>query len=425
MDVLIKKAKIIDSDSPHNGEVVDIRITSGKITEIGKALKHKNEKLIEIGHLHVSPGWTDMHANIQDPGYEYKEDIQTAAKAAAAGGFTRIAVSPLSSPRRDSKAQIEYIINKSKASIVDILPYGCISKEAKGEELAELYDMKEAGAIGFFDGKNPIENPNLLLRAMEYCQSFDGFLINFPFERKVSYNGVMNEGKTSTECGLKGIPELSEELMISRDLYLLNYTGMQIHFSTVSSVGGLNLISKAKKAKQKVSCDVSAINLLLDDRELEGFDSRLKTLPPLRGKETIKALIKRVKEGVIDAICSDHWPQDIESKKREFDYAAFGIINLQTAFSVANTALKKEMSIEEIIPLFTKGPSTLLRLHNHSIQKGEKAKITLFDPDADFSFTKEMVVSKSLNSPLFNIPLKGVVYGIYNKNRLYLNEQFL
>src|SRR5690554_1361255 len=422
MNIIIKNAKIIDSKSPLNGETVDIEVRTGRIAEIGKNLSSKGAKLVDLPNLHVSHGWIDMHANIQDPGYEHKEDLDTAVKAAAAGGFTRIAVSPLSIPVRDSKAQIEYIKNKSKKSIVEVLPYGCVSKDAAGKELAELYDMKAAGAVGFFDGKKSIENPNLLLRAMEYCQSFNGFIINFPHNRSIAYDGMMNEGKTSTELGLKGIPELSEELIISRDLYLRDYCEGQIHFSTVSSIGGLKLIANAKKAKQKVSCDVSAAHLMLDDSLLESFDSRLKNLPPFRNIDTVKALIKGVKNGTIDAISSDHWPQDIESKKREFDYAAFGIINLQTAFSVAFTALKKEMTIDEIIPLFTTGPSGLLDLESAPIAKGQIANLTLFNPEDDFIFRKEMVLSKSKNSPFFNLPLKGKVYGICNRNKLFLND---
>lgn len=421
MELLIKSATLIAPSSKFHNQEVDLLIKNGKIDQIGEKLSSKTTKVIDIAGLHVSKGWVDLHANIQDPGYEFKEDIETAISAAAAGGFTTIAVSPLSEPIRDSKAQIEYLIKSSKNKVVSVLPYGSISKNAEGKELAELNDMYNSGAIAFFDGKRPVSNPNLINRALMYTKAFDGTVINFPHTKEVAYNGVMNEGITSTQLGLKGIPELAESLMVSRDLSLVEYTNGKLHFNTISSSKSLEMIAKAKKNKLNVSCDVAAYNLLLDEEKLEDFDSRFKTLPPLRDKKTINALIKGIKDGVVDAICSDHQPEDIESKKKEFDHAAFGIINLQTAFASAHTALSKKVELTKIINLFTEGPAKVLGISLPSIQEGEKANLTLFLPNDEFVLTKDLVKSKSNNSPFFGMSLKGKVYGVINNGKFVGN----
>lgn len=421
MDVLIKAATIIAPNQKHHLKVMDILIRKGKIEKIAANIKEEKVKLIQEKGLHVSTGWMDLHANLQDPGFEHKEDLESGLKAAAAGGFTKIAISPLSNPIRDSKSHIEYLINHGLNQTVDILPYGSISKKAEGKELAELYDMQSSGAVAFFDGKHSIKNPNLLNRALLYSKSFDGIIVNFPHTEEVADKGVMNEGNVSTNIGLKGIPELSESLMVARDLNILEYTEGRLHLSTISTSKSVELIAKAQKMGLKVSCDVASYSLLLSDSCLEGFDSRFKTLPPLRDTQTIKALIKGIKSGTITAICSDHLPEDIESKKKELDHAAFGIINLQTAFSSAYTALHKEVELTDIIALFTYGPAAILNQKIHEVKEGNNACLTLFQPNENFIFSKELVRSKSNNSPFFNMPLKGKVVGIVNKGKLILN----
>ncbi|MFT6167608.1 MAG: dihydroorotase [Vicingaceae bacterium] len=420
MDVLIKQATIVSEGSPYHLKVKDILIQRGKIVKIDKLISSNGIKEIEAKGLHVSVGWIDLQANIQDPGYEHKEDINSASNAAAAGGFTKIVVSPLSDPVRDSKSQLEYL-KKYSSQPVELLPLGTLSKGANGKELAELYDLKEAGAVGFSDGKKSVKNPNVLNRALLYTQAFDGVVFNFPHTDEVAYQGVMNEGETSTHLGLKGIPELAESLMVARDLNILEYTGGKLHFNCISTSKSIELISKAKKDGMQVTCDLSSYNLLLDETELGEFDTRFKTLPPLRSKGTIKTLIKGIKNGTIDAICSDHTPEDVEEKMKEFDHAAFGIINLQTSFSAANSALRNTFTISEIIPLFTSGPAKVLGLNLGLIEEGEKAELTLFLPEEEFTFTKEMVLSKSKNSPFFNRKLHGKVVGIINGSKVVLN----
>lgn len=422
MDLLIKNAKIIDRTSSFHLKQTDVLIKGGKIEKINPSIDGKSIKTIEAKGLHLSKGWIDLNVNYQDPGDEQKENFKTGLSASAAGGFTRVCVAPNTYPTRDSKSQIEYLINQTKGNIVDAMPYGAISKNCEGKELAELNDMKQSGAIAFSDGKLSIKNPNLLYRALRYTKAFDGLVVNFPNTAALCEEGVMNEGATSTRLGLKGIPEVAEVMMVNRDLYLLAYAEGRLHFATISSPESLQLIKKAKKDGLKVSCDVASYNLLLSDEELVEFDSRFKTLPPLRSKSSIKQLIKGIKDGLVDAICSDHLPEDIEQKKKELDYAAFGIINAQTAFSCAHTALENHISIEALIELFTEGPASILKLKTPSIEVGEAANLTLFSPSEKFIFSKDQVLSKSFNSPFFGMELKGKVLGVINNKQVFLNK---
>ncbi len=418
----IKSAKLIDPRHALNGQDVDLIIEDGIIRKLVKSEGNSNSgNDIRSKQLCVSPGWIDLHVQLHDPGLEHKEDLAHGLMAAAAGGFTAIGLSPLSDPIKDSKAQIEYINQETKENLVSVYPYGAISKECKGEELAELFDLNEFGCKAFTDDKRSISNPNLLLRSLLYCQSFDGLVMNFPNHKDLAQKGVMNEGEVSTRLGLKGIPSLAEELMLARDLQILKYTGGKLHSSTLSTKGSLNLIREAKKKAGNISCDVSALHLLLNDEELENFDSRFKLCPPLRNEENRKALIEGIKDGTVDAICSDHWPENIENKMREFDLANFGAINLQTAFSAAYSAAKDDCSLEQIIHCFSYGPAKVLGIDNYGIKEGGQANLSFFDISEDFNFSKEMVLSKSNNSPLFNRNLSGKVIGCYNNGQMHLN----
>jgi dihydroorotase len=421
MKVLLKSVKIVDKHHPSNGKTIDILIKGGKIEKIGKGLKADNStKLIEEKGLCASKGWIDMQANLQDPGFEHKEDIQSGLRAAAAGGFTKVCVSALSEPVRDAKDQIQYLIKQSAQSPVELLPYASLSKQAKGDELSEFYDLKQAGAIGFSDDRRSVRNPNLLKNALLYSKSMDALVMNFPYQEDLSPKGVVNEGEQSTLLGLKGIPKLAEELMVKRDLYLQEYCGGRLHFSTLSSAKSIEMIADSKKQGASVSCDVASYQLLLSDKELDSYDTRYKTLPPLRSTQEIKAIIKMIKQGKIDALSSNHLPEDIDSKKKEFDLASFGVINLQTAVSAAITALDKQIEVEDVIALFTDGPARILGIDLPAIAEGETANLTLFDPEKEFTFTKEMVQSKSQNSPFFNRKLKGAVYGVIQGKQIRL-----
>lgn len=419
MNALIKNAKIIDSNSPFNGKKVDVLIEKGIITKISKSIKN-DEKYQEISfdNLHISAGWIDMRVNFCDPGHEYKEDLNSGLKAAALGGFTEVVTMPDTNAPIDSKSGVEYLINKAKGNIVTLYPTGCLSAKHEGKEIAEMYDMHQAGAVAFTDNKQAIANPSLLNRALLYNQSFNGLVMNFPDDKTLYGKGQMNEGVSSTHLGLKGMPGLAEELMVARDIYLAEYCNAPLHLTNISTKKSVQLIKEAKKKGIKITADTNSYHLLLDETTLADFDSSYKVMPPLRTKEDIKALVKGLKEGTIDAVCSDHTPEDIENKQCEFDHAAFGMINLQTSFATANTATADKLTLEELIATMTTKPRAILKIENPTLKEGVKANLTLFNPAAKWSLTKEYIASKSKNTPLIDQELTGKVYGVVNNNQV-------
>jgi len=417
MNALIKSAKVIDSNSEFNGKTVDILIEKGMISKIGKNIANTNNITeINFDDLHVSAGWFDMRANFCDPGLEYKEDLNSGLKAAAKGGFTGVMVMPDTTPANSSKSGVEYIINKTKGNIVDALPAGSLSHNCEGKEIAEMYDMHSAGAVAFTDNKKSVKSSSLLNRALLYSQSFNGLIIDFPNDKELSNGGKMNEGVVSTQLGLKGIPALAEELMVTRDIYLAEYCNSRIHLSNISTKKSVELIREAKKKGLQITADVNSYHLLLDETELFHFDSNCKVTPPLRTTDDVTALIDGVNDGTIDVICSDHTPEDIEHKQCEFDHAAFGIINLQTSFAAANT--NGNIDLEKLIAKITSGPRTILGLENVAIKEGSNANLTLFTPNETWVLNKEDIVSKSKNTPLIDRKLTGKVYGVVNNNQL-------
>jgi dihydroorotase len=417
MNLLIKQATIIDSTSQHHGKVVDILIRNGIITQINKKVSaEKGIKTIEREDLHVSAGWLDLQANFCDPGNEHKETLENGLKTAAKGGFTGVAVMSGTNPPLHNKAQIDYIVNKSKAHLVDVFPIGTISYNKEGKDLSEMYDMQLSGAIAFSDYKKPIKDAGLILRALQYSNNINSFIITHCDDRTISADGQINEGVLSTQLGLKGIPALAEELMLQRNLQILEYAGGKMHIPTISTKGSVDLIKKAKAKKLNVTCGVAAYNLLLDENELENFDTIFKVNPPLRTKEDIEALKKGIIDGTIDVIVSDHNPQDIESKDLEFDLADNGMVGLESCFPVLNKALSTKVSLSSIIDALTKNPRIILGIKNVTIKEGEAANLTLFNPNKTFVFNESHLVSTNKNSGFIGKELRGEVLAVINKN---------
>lgn len=422
MKILIKEATIIDPHSKHHQSTKDILIENGLIINIGKSIESDNAHVFEAQNLHISKGWTDINARFGDPGMEHKEDITSGLNSAASGGFTQVCIMPSTEPCIQSKASISYLLNESSDHLVSLHPIGALTENRRGEQINELYDMYQSGAIGFSDDKSSIANASVMKIALLYAKNFDGLIFSFSAEEKTAFKGQMNEGATSTRIGLKGIPALAEELQIMRDIQLCEYTNSKIHFSTVSTAGSVELIRQAKKKGLNVTADVSSLHLLLDDSLLENFNSNLKLNPPLRGQKDIKALKQGLKDGTIDAICSNHNPQNIENKQCEFDIASFGSINLETTFGAANKALKDTFSLDEIITLITSKPREILGINNHVIEKGNLADLTLFDPTIEWNYSSDKIVSKSSNSALLNTNLTGRSLGIINDGQLDINN---
>ncbi len=416
MKLLIKNVKIVDPNSPHNKKKRDIFIKDGIIEKINRAVRiiGKDVEMIDAKGQHISPGWFDMKVNFCDPGYEYKEDLQNGLKVAANSGFTGVGIMPSTNPSIHNKSSIEYLINSAKGHAVHVFPFGAISVKRESKELAEMYDMHSSGAVAFTDDKNPIKESGLMLRALMYSKNFNGIVVSFPYDESLAHNGQMHEGIMSTSLGLKGIPSLSEEVMIIRDLNLAEYADARIHFTCVSTAHSVELIRQAKAKGLKVTADVCINNLILDDEYLHDFDSNFKFLPPLRSKDDITALKQGLKDGTIDVICSDHTPENIENKQCEFEHAANGSIGLETFFGLANNFLSDTLSTEELIQKIAINPRKLLNLAIPQINEGERANLTLFDTESEWTFTEKDILSKSKNTPYINWKMKGKALRTFN-----------
>lgn len=417
MNILIKSATIIDSKSEFHNTTQDLLIENGVITNIGNQLKNpKNYQEITLENLHVSQGWFDSSVCFGEPGFEERDTIANGLKTAAASGFTAVAMNANTYPILDTSSDIEFVNTKAKNHAVTLLPIGALTKNGKSEDLAELYDMTQAGAVAFYDYQKPVSNPNLLKIALQYAMNFGGLVCSFPQENKIAGLGVMNENITSTSLGLKGNPTLAEELQVARDLFLLEYTGGKLHIPTISSATSVALIREAKKKKLDVTCSVAIHNLYFTDDVITDFNTHFKVLPPLRTQTDIEALIEGLKDGTIDMVTSDHNPIDIEHKKIEFDYAAYGTIGLESAFG----ALQTVFTLKKTIDLLTKGKSRF-GLEQTPINIGNKVNLTLFNPDTKHTFSTKKIISKSKNSIFENEVLKGTVYGIISNNQISIN----
>ncbi|MDX1471823.1 MAG: dihydroorotase, partial [Flavobacteriaceae bacterium] len=356
MNLLIKSAKIVDSESKHNNKVVDILIEKGLISQISEninpnTLKGKKIKELSLDNLHISPGWFDSSVSLGEPGYEERETIENGLRVAGLSGFTSILLNPLTDPVIDSQADIKFLQGKASGHAVKLYPSGALTAKSEGKELAELYDMSTAGAKAFYDYKKPISDSNTMKMALQYTAGFEAIPIVFPYMEELSRNGVMNEGPSSTVIGLKGIPAISEELRVNRDLTLLEYTSGRIHFATISTSRSVELIREAKSKGLNVSCSVAIHNLIFTDEKLDSFNSNFKVLPPLRTEDDRLALIEGLKDGTIDMATSDHNPLNIELKKVEFDHAEFGTIGLESAFG----ALRTIFPAKKCVVYLTKG----------------------------------------------------------------------
>ena len=416
MKLIIRDAKIIDSQSPFHNKTVDILIVDGLIEKIGTSLPNSEAvEELKFDNLHVSQGWFDSSVSLGEPGFEDRETIANGLSTAAKSGFTAIALQPNSYPIIDNQSQVNFVLNKASGFATQLYPIGALTKESAGKDMAELYDMKKAGAIAFGDYNKSLDNANLLKIALQYVQDFDGLTIAFSQDENIKGNGVANEGIISTRLGLKGNPNLAEELQIARNLFLLEYTGGKLHIPTVSTKKSVQLIKDAKSNGLNISCSVAVHHLVLTDEKLEGFDTRFKVSPPLRTDSDRKALLKGIKDGTIDMITSDHNPIDIEHKKMEFDGAKNGTIGLESAYGALMTVLPLEVVIDKL----TSGKARF-GIEIQTINEGSKANITLFNPKSKSIFTKANILSKSKNSAFLGTEIQGKVHGILNQGQLIL-----
>lgn len=420
MKVLFRKVLIADVNSPYNGMVKDILINNQHIEAIANDINEQADTVVEQANTIISNGWVDCFTHFCDPGFEYRETLETGASAAIAGGFTQVFVLPNTNPVVHSKSQVEYVAQKTKSLPVNIHPLGAVTKNIEGKDLAEMYDMQASGAIAFSDGLQPVQTPGLLLKALQYVKAFDGVVIQMPIDKSIGANGLMNEGITSTQLGLPGIPAIAEEIMVKRDIDLLRYTQSKLHITGISTANSLAFIKAAKAEGLQISCSVTPYHLFFCDEDLTDYNTHLKVNPPLRSKADMLALRAGIEDGTIDCIATHHLPQNWDSKVCEFEYAKNGMIGLQTAFTTINEAMST-LSNTILANILSNNAAKLFALPTTSITEGSIANCTLFTKEQHTLVVKENNKSKSFNTPFANQTLKGKVIGVFTKGSLHLN----
>ena len=409
MDILLKRATIISPGDKNHLQTKDILVSKGKIEKIANTISAPKAKIIESENLHVSMGWMDIGTHIGEPGLEHRETSDSAAGAAAAGGYTDIAVMPTVDPVTHSKSEVSYIANNQPSNGVRIHSIGAVSRDAKGEDLTEMIDMSRAGAIAFGDGLKSIKDSGMMMRALQYAKAVNKPVINYSLDKSLAHDGQMHEGNVSVSLGMQGIPSLAEQVAVQRDLYLAKYTESELILHCISSSESCDLIKKAIKDNIKVSATVSYLNLIHTDEDLRSFNSNLKVKPPLRSNIDKKALIKSVRKGNIRTIVSNHVPLEEEQKKLEFSYAGFGATGLETCFAAINTHLSEDLSLEQIILALTVGPRTQMKVDLPIIKSGETVCLTVFDPSISWTYDNKTKKSISSNSNFLSTSLKGKV----------------
>jgi dihydroorotase len=423
--ILLKNVKI--ADSKHVSETThDILIVDGIIKEIGSIDSTTSDSIHDFEGAFVSPGWMDMHIHLREPGFEHKETVLTGTNAAAFGGFTAVACMPNTKPAIHTRDVVEFIISKAKPTLVDVYPIACVTKDRKGESLAEMADLKAGGAVAFSDDGDPVFDSRIMRLALEYSSMYSMPIINHEEDLHLSRPGHMNEGLVSTRLGLDGTPGIAEEVMIARDILLAELTGGHVHVAHISTAKGVELVRRAKKDGIKVTTEVCPHHFDLTDIEIERnhFDTNYKMHPPLRTEDDRLAMIEGLRDGTIDAICTDHAPHSIEEKDVEFIYAPNGILGLETAWGISCKRLIHEhkFDLSFVLEKMIDNPRTILNIPVPEVKVGQFANLTIFTTDDSWTFEKKHIKSKSKNTPYVGTEMKGKALAVVNKGRIHKNE---
>jgi dihydroorotase len=409
MNLLIKNGRIVDPSQGVDGEL-DLLVENGLIREIGTGLAAPaGAEVIDAAGCYVVPGLVDMHVHLRDPGLEYKEDIVSGSRAAVAGGFTSIACMPNTKPVIDNKAVVSYVITSAReAGLCNVFPVGCLTAGSKGERLAEMGELKEAGCVAVSDDGRPVVNAELMRRALEYARGMQIPVISHAEELSLVGEGVMNEGFTSTELGLKGIPRVAEDIATARDVMLAEYTNSPIHIAHVSTRGAVRIIRNAKLRGVRVTCETAPHYFTLTDDAVRGYNTNAKMNPPLREADDVAAIKEGLADGTIDAIATDHAPHHLDEKDVEFNVALNGIIGLETSLPLSLALVEQGMlTISQLVERMSLRPSLILGLERGTLATGAVADITVIDPARDWVVEADRLASKSKNSPWLGKTMKG------------------
>jgi len=412
MTILVRKVLVKDIHSSLYNKRMDLLLSNGFITEIAEQIETVADTVIDIPGISVSPGWVDLFVKGTDPGFEFKDDLNSVAASAAKGGFTHLFLTPNTHPVTQNKTGVQYIKKHHTAQPVALHPIGAVTRNTDGKELTEMFEMRKNGAIAFGDGTKSIQSAGLLIKALQYVNAFEGIIIQLPDDHSVVPHGLMHEGIVSTQVGLPGKPALAEEIMVARDIELLQYTNSKLHLTGISLSTSVEMIRNAKKEGLNITCSTTPYHLVFTDISLlMGYDTNLKVNPPLRTEKDRQALLAGVKDGTIDCITTHHTAQNKDAKICEFEYAGLGMLGLESAFGILGMA---GLKIDEILRLICFNPRKIFALES-SITVGSKADITFFNEQTEWIFNSTDIRSKSSNSPFIGTLLKGEVLGsIYN-----------
>lgn len=406
--ILIKNGRVIDPIN-HIDATLDLLIEDGKIAEIGKSLNAQATEIIDASGLLVTPGLVDMHVHLRDPGQEYKEDVVSGTRSAAAGGVTSIACMPNTKPIVDNLAICRYIITKAQEQgSANVFPIGSITQGLKGEILSEMGELKDGGCVAFSDDGLPVVSSELMRRALEYADTFDSLIISHAEDLSLVAGGVMNDGPVSTELGLKGIPWVAEDAMTARDIMLAEFTGGRIHMAHVSTTGGVEMVRQAKKRGVRVTCEATPHHFTLTDEAVRGYNTNAKMNPPLRSQADVDAIRAGLADGTIDAVATDHAPHHIDEKNVEFAIAMNGIVGLETMLPLTLKLVEEGMiDLNRAIALMSCQPSAVLGIDRGTLSQGAVADIALIDPELKWEVVPEKLHSKSKNTPFGGWVMKG------------------
>lgn len=410
MIILIKNAKALIDNKTEAG--IDLLIDNGLLVSMGRNIDVEVDTTIDATGLYVLPGLVDAHCHLRDPGFEYKEDIETGTRSAAKGGFTSIACMPNTNPSIDNEAVVRYIIEKAqRAGIVNVYPIGAITKGLEGTELSEMGSMKESGIVAVSDDGKPVMNGDVMKKALIYAGQFNLPVISHCEDMNLTDGGSMNEGPVSTLMGLRGIPSSSEDVMVSRELLLSEYTKVPVHIAHVSTKTSVELVRQVKKRGVKVTAETCPHYFTLTEKACMGYDTNAKMNPPLRSDEDLKAVIEGLKDGTIDIIATDHAPHHKDEKNVEFEKAANGIVGFETALALGYTYLVEQghLTLNELVQKMTVNPAKMLKIDKGRLECGKAADLILVDFDNEYSIDVSKFASKSKNSPFGGYKVKGRV----------------